>query len=89
MKRTLSILATAILVFSMGSVAYAEEPLEGVRQYVTENTPQEDDASEAIPVLGLDTEPDPAVSGVIGSPVVLKDVRMVHEDNQQIGRAHV
>ena len=68
MKRTLSILATAILVFSMGSVAYAEDASEGVRQYVTENTPKEDDASEAIPILGLDTGTDPAVSGVIGSP---------------------
>ncbi len=48
MKRALSILAAAMLVFSMGSVAYAEDVPEGVRQYVTENTPQEDDASEAI-----------------------------------------
>ena len=84
MKRALSILAAAMLVFSMGSVAYAEDVSEGVRQYVTENTPPEDDASEAIPVLGLDTETDPAVSGVIGSPAVLKDVRMVHEDNQHL-----
>ena len=84
MKRTLSILAAAILVFSMGSVAYAEEPAEGVRQYVTENTPQEDDASEAIPIFGLDSEIGPAVSGLANSPAVLKDVRMVHEDNQHL-----
>ena len=75
MKRALSILAAAILIFSMGSVAYAEEPSEGVRQYVTENAPQEDDSSGAIPILGLDVGSDPAVSGVIGSPAVLKEDR--------------
>lgn len=63
MKRTLSILAAAILIFSMGSIAYAEDAPEGVRQYVTKNTPQGDDASEPIPILGLDTEAISAASG--------------------------
>jgi len=75
MKRTLSILAAALLVFSMGSAAYAaEDASEGVWQYVTENTP----------IFGEDTESMPEVETPVNSPAVLKDVRMVNEDSQHL-----
>ena len=85
MKRTLSILAAALLVFSMGSVAYAaEDASEGVWQYVTENTSGDSDTADPIPIFGADTEPVPAVVAPANSPAVLKDVRMVNEDNQHL-----